>query len=92
MLTLCWTSNSTDSCAGATIQYFHDKECTLFAGSKAISTSKLACRQVSPDGGLTHSYASVACHAGAAMATELNLLAEYVNHHFPPVALPAHIR
>jgi hypothetical protein len=35
-----------DTCQSATVHYFHDDECTVYAGSSNIKTQTLGCRRL----------------------------------------------
>jgi hypothetical protein len=58
-----------DSCAGATIQYFYDDACTLFAGSSEISLASQSCH-ASAEG---KTFTSLTCSAKAAEAAIVTL-------------------
>jgi hypothetical protein len=60
-----------DSCAGATIQYFYDDACTLFAGSSEISLATQSCH-ASTEG---KTFTSLTCSAKAVDTTAIVTLA-----------------
>jgi hypothetical protein len=35
-----------DTCKGATVQYFHDDVCTVYAGSSNVKAESLGCRRL----------------------------------------------